>query len=318
MTAAPEAADKPPLPKSRLTYHHLTSHGQSAGFLVPARRSLRARPVQPGAAHARLGAPGADQRAAAAAGCLAWRYRARAGGSGWQPHPLPVQRLDVALLGGLLLAFLLGLLLKRVEGDLSLETSAVYHALDWFYFDMHFGENPADDVRCTIWVPYPRSQDHEIKALRQIVDYIPRKSKTGEKSFRYNKKAGRVFRIYHVVNGRDSRRGDLRCKGILGLCAADALEKGEMKVECVPDGQPFEEYMVRNWNFSVHEARYLTADRRSYLCIPMLTSDKKQLLGIIYCDSRSPTALTQKTGDDAQKYLPMIARTFAGIGRKED
>ena len=69
---------------------------------------------------------------------------------------------------------------------------------------------------------------------------------------------------------------------------------------------------------AAHEARYLTADRRSYLCIPMLTSDEKQLLGIIYCDSRSPTALTQKTGDDAQKYLPMIARTFAGIQRKED
>ena len=105
------------------------------------------------------------------------------------------------LLGGLLIAFLLGLLLRRVEGDLSEETSGVYHALDWFYFDMGFRTNPDDDIRCTIWVPYPRSQDREIKALRQIVDYIPRKSKVGARTYHYNKKAGRVFRIYRKVDG---------------------------------------------------------------------------------------------------------------------
>ena len=126
----------------------------------------------------------------------------------------------------MLIAFLLGLLLKRVEGDLSLETSGVYHALDWFYFDMGFRLNPDDDVRCTIWVPYPRSQDREIKALRQIVDYIPRKSKVGEKTFRYNKKAGRVFRIYRKVGG--SGRSPLQ--GHLGAvrrgCAGEGRDEG--------------------------------------------------------------------------------------------
>jgi len=122
----------------------------------------------------------------------------------------------------------------------------------------------AADLRCTYHVPKRRPLAGHTE-LRQAFDYLPDGGG-----------GGRCFPID---------------KGII----AKAYEHKAPKVENFRDDADYHKRMMEEYNYTPSELRQRTADRRSYLCIP-LVDENHQVLGLVYLDSN--TAGTFPRDDD--------------------
>lgn len=205
------------------------------------------------------------------------------------------------------LIMLIAYVVTRTTGHRARRTKQLQDALVWFSQDMKFRRKPEQDTRCTIWAPVGRPNSESTVRMRQLVYYEPRMSEVAEEgspSYRRNGPPGRITRISRHKDGLE------RPIGILGKTAFESIYNRlpQMYVETIPDGVDFQKRMVENWNFTPAEARVLSQDRRSYLAISIPDQNSSALLGVLYCDSRDPTALNRKVGDKAAKYLPHIAR----------
>jgi len=174
-----------------------------------------------------------------------------------------------------------------------------------FYEDMCFGKQPEADIRCTIWTPIGRIRDKGPIKLVQVTDYVPRVSGIQRGIFRRNGRAWRVFTVARMAPG-----GEIRTIGILGLCAFRSLQEMHPEIcrEEVPADVDFEVYMTSNWHFTRRQAKRLTHDRRSYMCISLMDRGNTDLLGVLYCDSRQIGVFTSELAKRAEEHLPRFAR----------
>ncbi|MBA7633145.1 hypothetical protein ES703_40707 [subsurface metagenome] len=116
------------------------------------------------------------------------------------------------------------------------------------------------DVRCTYHVPVLW------KKLLQTYDYIP--------------------------SGGGGGRRFSREKGIIGKAF---VEKGPL-VENFQSDQEFRNKMVLEYKYSTEELQHRKADRKSYLCYPIVDENHK-VLGVIYFDSPNPNTFTLNKDD---------------------
>lgn len=198
-------------------------------------------------------------------------------------------------------------IVRRSAHHRARRTKQLQDALEWFSEDMGFHENPEHDVRCTIWAPAGRPNPRSTIRMRQLVYYEPRMSAVANGDSPRYKRNGLPGRIMRVSRNKGGFELPI---GILGKTAFDSIynKKAETNVENIPDGVNFQERMIDNWNFSALEAKELSQDRRSYLTISLTDQNRSTLLAVVYCDSRDPTALTEKIGNAANKHLPYLAR----------
>jgi hypothetical protein len=190
-------------------------------------------------------------------------------------------------------------------------------ALRMFYDLMEFDQNEDETrIRCTLWAPVhffdlaeriPRL--NEI-VMYQVVDYYPSGARTESKAAgRHYGEANRVFRT-------GKKAGDeIKCVGIVGLTVFDTIidRKPDVHIETIPRDVTFIKYMTENWNFSEKQARKLTQDRRSYMCIPFMNRANSELLGLLYCDSRSDSLFTEEVGTKAEQFLPYFAEPLYNL-----
>jgi len=128
--------------------------------------------------------------------------------------------------------------------------------------------DPRLDVRCTYHVPVWR------KKLLQTCDYIL--GGTG---------GGRKFPVE---------------KGIIGK----AFVKKSPLVENFKSDEEFRTKMVLEYNYTTKELQDRKADRRSYLCHPIV-DENNRVLGLVYFDSSHPYTFTQDKDDPK---MEMVAR----------
>ena len=130
--------------------------------------------------------------------------------------------------------------------------------LDAFCKAMEF--TPEADIRCTIWIAEKNGE-----WLRQITNYFPANVTGSDRRFRVS-------------------------KGIIGYAyRAKEYLVISLKGDEYNDAQIFRKYMMRSWGYDQKEASNLTTDRRAYLAAPIVNS-QDEVVGILYCDSRSPSA----------------------------
>lgn len=123
-----------------------------------------------------------------------------------------------------------------------------------------------DGVRCTYHVPVRRLWGASPR-LRQAFDYIPNGGGGGYK---------------YPAN-----------KGIIGVTYK---EKGP-KCENFADDDEYRHAMVNRYNYSLEELGQRTADRRSYLCYPILDDNSHVVLGLLYFDSNQSGVFTLNEQD---------------------
>jgi hypothetical protein len=120
--------------------------------------------------------------------------------------------------------------------------------------------NDGSKVRCTYHRPIQlKFRDRTL--LEQAFDYIPQGGG-----------AGRSFPIE---------------KGIIGK----AYSTKAPRVENFSSDREYRERMVNEYNYTIAEVMERTADRRSYICYPVL-EEKHNVLGLIYLDSDRPNTFT--------------------------
>jgi GAF domain-containing protein len=112
------------------------------------------------------------------------------------------------------------------------------------------------NVRCTYHVPVKKLW-WPVRQLRQAFDYAPA--------------------------GRGGKRRFPVEKGIIGRAFTEKAEK----VENFANDDEYRDKMVKVYNYSVDELAKRSADRRSYLCIPIL-DETHTVLGLLYLDSDVP------------------------------
>ena len=107
-----------------------------------------------------------------------------------------------------------------------------------------------DGIRCTYHVPVGVFR----KRLLQVCDYLP--------------------------NGGGGGRKFPRSKGIIGAAFRDK----KMLVENFHNDSDYRDQMKLKYNYTTQEIGERAADRRSYLCSPILDENHK-VLGLVYFDS---------------------------------
>ena len=220
--------------------------------------------------------------------------------------------LDYWILLPLLALFLLGLLWNHKIEYKKSKIRALHDALLWMYQDLNFNteDYSSADIRITLWSPISNDQKIESYRMQQILDYVPPLGQLNAPKgtgARKHKTAGRVFRF---TRAKDN---DILAIGIAGLCVIDFVKNHRPKIhrEVIPSGVDFVDYMVTNWHFTRPQAELLTADRRSYLCGPLMDRSAHSLYGIIYIDSSSPDALSTSIATKIRKkYLSRISDLF--------
>lgn len=110
------------------------------------------------------------------------------------------------------------------------------------------------DLRCTYHVPV-RYWGFGRVQLMQAFDYLP--------------------------TGGGGKRRFPGNKGIIGKAYQEKIPK---VVNFVDDGE-YRLRMMTEFNFSQEELQHRTADRKSYLCIPVLDDSNHDVLGLVYFDS---------------------------------
>jgi|GEM_PF-5610693 len=101
------------------------------------------------------------------------------------------------------------------------------------------------NIRCALWIPCRFKKE----TLKQALNYIPSDHGRGRK-----------------LN---------QSKGIVGRC----FREKRMLFEHIKEETNFKKYMVENWGFTNKDAEQLTLDRRSYMCLPILSRKEDAVLG---------------------------------------
>ncbi len=217
-----------------------------------------------------------------------------------------IERNQILQLFILIGFFLLGVAWSRHESTLTYYEVIVYSLLGWIYQDLGFADNRDYDVRCTIWVRHSPRKKPDIKRLKQLVDYYPPRGEKLGRKFRPNKRSGRVFSVCRKIGDEEL------AIGILGYCTMASMNEQSAKImhEEISEDVEFIEHMVTNWNFTERQARRLTQDRHSYMCLSIMTRDCSELMGIIYCDSVYRYAFPTEIDTKFEKYLPRVAKAL--------
>jgi hypothetical protein len=157
-----------------------------------------------------------------------------------------------------------------------------------------------------MWVRHSLQKKPDIKRLKQLVDYYPSRGEKRGRRFRPSGRSGRVFSVCRKIGDEELPIG------ILGYCTMVSLNDQAAKIlhEEVPEEVDFIKYMVENWHFTERQAKQLTPDRRSYMCISIMNKESTELTGIIYCDSSNPKAFPNELDEKFETYLPRIATTL--------
>lgn len=122
------------------------------------------------------------------------------------------------------------------------------------------------DVRCTYHVPVWR------KKLLQTCDYI--------------------------LGGTGGGRRSPVDKGIIGKAF---VEKSPL-VENFKSDEEFRTKMVMEYKFTAEELQHRKADRRSYLCYPIV-DENHRVLGLVYFDSSHPYTFTSDKDDPKMEMI---------------
>jgi len=110
-------------------------------------------------------------------------------------------------------------------------------------------------LRCTLYVPgFGR------RRLKQAFDYIQMGQGYG---------AGRTYRVAQGIIGKAYR------------------QKGP-QVENFASDTDYRRRMVKEYGYTEQEMRKRTADRRSYLCYPIVRDDCDEVIALLYFDSDTP------------------------------
>lgn len=188
------------------------------------------------------------------------------------------------------------------------QRSRVQSMLEWFYEDMKFSESSR--VRCTVWVPLKLKQDAIPVMLTQLVDYVPMRKVTQLGNSAAVTKYGRAGRPFCISRPKGK---DTLLVGVMGRSIVDSLSAKKPKIHStsVPPGMSLVTFLTEQYNFTKRHAERMTPDRKSFVCLPILTSDGEELICVVYLDASAENAFTPKMLQDAQKFLPRIARTMS-------
>lgn len=111
------------------------------------------------------------------------------------------------------------------------------------------------DLRCTYHIPEWRAFG-SVRKLVQVIDYVPR-------------------------GGGGTRRFPID-QGIIGR----VYLKGGTRVENFDSHDDYRTRMVNEYGYNSREMEERTADRRSYLCVPVLEGASNRVVGLLYFDSK--------------------------------
>lgn len=131
-------------------------------------------------------------------------------------------------------------------------------------------------VRCTYHVPVKRLLGPP-RWLQQAFNYLPDGGG-----------AGRRFPID---------------KGIIGL----TYQEKSANVENFTSDEEYREQMVARYHYTPHELASRTADRKSYLCYPILDDTSHIVLGLLYFDSGRTGTFAIDEGDTKWKMIETAA-----------
>ena len=206
------------------------------------------------------------------------------------------------------LLWFLGTLWRIDNNRKDISHDRVYHVLWWMYQDLGFYNNKEADIRCTLWTPKKSTSNYEKLRLIQLVDYVPdlEISSNRQNVFRRNMSRGRVRMVARKKNK------DIEPIGIVGKCAVESIRDNNAYIlmENISDDKNFIDRMINIWHFTKTEAKKLTQDRKSYICISLMTSNHKDLLGLIYMDSNQENIFNDKIVNEIQEYLPRISEVL--------
>jgi hypothetical protein len=201
-----------------------------------------------------------------------------------------------------------GYILKRYLVHITAKTEELYNALTWCCQDLETRKNLKKDIRCTIWLPLGFNiRSNRPTRLLQAIPYFPKEStlfkENGQKDID-KQPNGSSLRTFRVAK-KDKKNGRIKPIGILGLTVLDCLSGDEPTVnwESFDSRKVFLDYMIDNWNFSEFQAKRLTSNRKSYLSLPIVNTEKK-LLGILYFDSCRTRTFDSDFVSRIETYLP--------------
>lgn len=96
-------------------------------------------------------------------------------------------------------------------------------------------------------------------------------------------------------------------KGIIGKVYSNKAPRVE---NFTSDGE-YRQCMVADYNYTIAELMERTADRRSYLCYPIV-AENHDVLGLIYLDSDTPNTFTMDTTNPRWKAIRDAAEVIRG------
>ena len=119
----------------------------------------------------------------------------------------------------------------------------------------YLGPDPSHDVRMTLHRPVK----FPVRGFQQICNYSPQGTGRGR---RHPATQGIIWKAHEAKARRE---------------------------ESFKDDDEYRQQMVSEYSYTEEEMRERTADRRSYVCVPLVESDK--VLGLLYLDSSDPNGL---------------------------
>lgn len=147
-------------------------------------------------------------------------------------------------------------------------------------------EPPTEPAPLVDWARQLRAQleremataDWDSAELRITVHKVERKA--------WNSEPTSFQQLTNYVGGRQTgmgRRFPARA-GIIGVAARHGSPVVSQRVS--EDDALFTEEMVKNWGYTWDEANGLSADRRSWMAVPMTDEARGRVVGVVYLDSR--------------------------------
>ncbi len=224
----------------------------------------------------------------------------------WKPHwPVLV----------ILIFWFIGYLYTRYSKNSASISHELYNFITWFCEDIYTRKDKKKDIRCTIWVPLGEQSQNAPIRLVQVVSYFPLTSTLFDDTDKRTgniRKNGRPFRTYKVSRRHNTEYSPI---GILGRTALRAVSGEEPIVikEQFSKSTNFIDHMMNYWNFTEFQAERLTPDRKSYLCLPMVDNKNRELLGILYFDSRKTRTFDNKFVRRVERYLPRFASIITSL-----
>jgi hypothetical protein len=90
--------------------------------------------------------------------------------------------------------------------------------------------------------------------------------------------------IDYVPNGKGKGRSFNSIQGLVSKC----IEKKKLVIESFSSDEEYRMKMVTEYNYTKVELQDRSADRRSYLCYPLVNNHTNIVMGVIYLDATKP------------------------------